>query len=212
MSSFFLRVIYRVIHKSLRDFRPLRYSSRDGHAEGEHVNRGKDTPSFCPTLQVLDMLTSEGSWQTFLAHAHSLGWWPRPASSFRSAQAATLLEFHVPLTICFVRRWFCAVHGPKLPLHRHNWLSFGKFQDTERFLIHCACHFSSQLPPSGGTCKYAKAPSTKNTLRDSLPIDMLLSAVSVLVVAHSSSEVLEGLMNNPVYRKENTRFSSQPTI
>ena len=44
-----------VIHKSLRDFRPLRYSSRDDHAEGEHVNRGRDTPSFCPTLQVLDM-------------------------------------------------------------------------------------------------------------------------------------------------------------
>ena len=32
-----------VIHKSLRDFRPLWYSSRDGHAEGEHVNRGRDT-------------------------------------------------------------------------------------------------------------------------------------------------------------------------
>jgi hypothetical protein len=47
--------VYRVIHKSLRDFRPLRYSSRDGHAEEEHVNRGGDTPSFCPTLQVLDM-------------------------------------------------------------------------------------------------------------------------------------------------------------
>ena len=46
---------YRVILKSLRDFRPLRYSSWDGHAEGEHVNRGIDTPSFCPTLQVLDM-------------------------------------------------------------------------------------------------------------------------------------------------------------
>ena len=44
---------YRVIHKSLRDFRPLRYSSRDGHAEGEHVNRGRVTPTFCPTLQVL---------------------------------------------------------------------------------------------------------------------------------------------------------------
>ena len=40
---------------SLRDFRPLQYSSRGGHAEGEHVNRGRDTPSFCPTLQVLDM-------------------------------------------------------------------------------------------------------------------------------------------------------------
>jgi hypothetical protein len=48
-------IIYRVIHKSLRDFRLLRYSSRDGHAEGEHVNRGRDTTIFCPTLQVLDM-------------------------------------------------------------------------------------------------------------------------------------------------------------
>ena len=37
---------------SLRDFRPLRYSSRDGHAEGEHVNRGRDTPSFCPATHV----------------------------------------------------------------------------------------------------------------------------------------------------------------
>jgi hypothetical protein len=46
--------LYRVIHKSVRDFRPLRYSSRDGHAEGEHVSRGRETPSLCPTLQVLD--------------------------------------------------------------------------------------------------------------------------------------------------------------
>ena len=38
----------------------------------------------------------------------------------------------------------------------------------------------------------------KRTWRDSLPIDMLLSAVSVLVVAQSSSEIPEGLMNNPV--------------
>ena len=48
---------YRVIHKSLHDFRPLRYNSRDGHAEGEHVNRARDTPSSCLTLQVLDMST-----------------------------------------------------------------------------------------------------------------------------------------------------------
>ena len=39
----------------------------------------------------------------------------------------------------------------------------------------------------------------KKTWRDSLPIDMLLSAVSVLVVAQSSSEIPVGLMNNPVY-------------
>ena len=62
-----------------------------------------------------------------------------------------------------------------------------------------ACQFrSAQAPPSGGTWKYAKAPSTKKTRRDSLPIDMLLSAVFVLVVAQSSSEIPEGLMNNPV--------------
>ena len=89
------------------------------------------------------------------------------ACSFRSAQAATLLEFHVPFTNCFVCRWFC-VHDPKPPLHSHNWLSFGKFQDTERFLIHCERHFSSRLSPSGGTWKYAKPPSTKKKLGEIL--------------------------------------------
>src|SRR5215468_5661382 len=39
----------------------------------------------------------------------------------------------------------------------------------------------------------------KKNWRDSLPIDMLLSAVSVLVVAQSSSKIPEGIMNNPVY-------------
>jgi hypothetical protein len=36
------------------------------------------------------------------------------ACSFRSEQAATLLEFLVPLTNCFVRRWFCVVLGRNL--------------------------------------------------------------------------------------------------
>ena len=40
----------------------------------------------------------------------------------------------------------------------------------------------------------------KETWRDSLPIDMFLSAVSVLVVAQSGSEFREGLMNNPVFK------------
>ena len=72
---------------------------------------------------------------------------------------------HVPFTNCFVCRWFCVVHDQKPPLHSHNWLSFGKFQDTERFRIHCEHHLSSRLPPSGGTWKYAKAPSTKKMER-----------------------------------------------
>ena len=41
----------------LRDFRPLRYRSRDDPAEEKRINRGRDTPSFCPPLQVLDMST-----------------------------------------------------------------------------------------------------------------------------------------------------------
>ena len=43
----------------------------------------------------------------------------------------------------------------------------------------------------------------KKTWRDSLPIDMLLSAVSVLVVAQSILEIPEGLMNNPVFCYDN---------
>ena len=44
-------VKYRIINKSLWDFQPLQYSSRYGHAEVEHVSRGRDTPSFCPTYR-----------------------------------------------------------------------------------------------------------------------------------------------------------------
>jgi len=36
---------------------------------------------------------------------------------------------------------------------------------------------------------------------------MLLSAVSVLVVAQSSSEIPEGLMNNPVYTHKRNQFN-----
>jgi hypothetical protein len=126
--NYFYNEIYRVIHKSLRDFRPLRYSNQDGHAEEERVNRGRDTPSFCLTLQVFDMST--------------LG------------DAADV--------------------------------KFGKFQDTERFLIPWPRHVSSELPPSGETCKYTKAPSAKKkTWRHSVPIDVLLSALSVFVVVNS---------------------------
>jgi hypothetical protein len=46
----------------------------------------------------------------------------------------------------------------------HNWLGFGKFQGTQRFLIPCPRHDSSRLPPSGETCKNATAPSTQKNL------------------------------------------------
>jgi hypothetical protein len=41
---------------------------------------------------------------------------------------------------------------------------FGKFQDTECFLIPCPRHVLSWLPPSGETCKYATVPSTQKNL------------------------------------------------
>ena len=49
----------------------------------------------------------------------------------------------------------------------------------------------------------------KKTLRDSLPIDMLLSAVYILVVAQSSSEFPEGLMNNPVHTASTCSFRAK---
>jgi len=65
--------------------------------------------------------------------------------------------------------------------------------------MHCERHFSSRLPLAveAGSTPWLLV-QTK-TWRDSLRIDMLLSAVSILVVAQSSSEIPEGLMNNPIY-------------
>jgi hypothetical protein len=100
--------------KSLRDFRPLWYRTRDGHAEGEHDNRGWATPSFYPASAFLACtmyLILRAPDKHFLHMLESLGRWPRSARSFHSAEAATLLEFHAPLTNCCVCRWFCLVHG-----------------------------------------------------------------------------------------------------
>jgi hypothetical protein len=48
----------------------------------------------------------------------------------------------------------CSICQPLVTRHMSN---FGKFQDTDRFLIPCTRHVSSRLPPSGETCKYATA-------------------------------------------------------
>ena len=89
-------------------------------------------------------------------------------------------------------------------------LANSKKQNAFLFTVN-AIFRQSRLPPSGVTRKYAKDPRTKKTWRDSLPIDMFLSAVSVLVVAQSSSEIPEGLMNNPVYSSCDYSLRSQPS-
>jgi len=55
-------IIYRVIHKSLRDFRTRLRNNQDRHGRKEHINRERDTPSICPTLQVLDICTLGDFW------------------------------------------------------------------------------------------------------------------------------------------------------
>ena len=69
------------------------------------------------------------------------------------------------------------------------------------------CETNRQSGPIGPDGLFVQ----KKTWRDSLPIDMLLSAVSVLVVAQSSSEIPEELMNNPVYPNTCTSLNSSYT-
>jgi hypothetical protein len=88
--------------------------------------------------------------------------------------------------------------GPKPPLQRHNWLSFSKFQDKERFLTLCPRHVSSRLPPSGKTCKYAKTLITLANFERFSTYRYVPCAVHILVAALPSSEVPELLMNYPV--------------
>jgi hypothetical protein len=129
------------------------------------------------------VLTSEASWQSFLAQARQSRPMALP-SLFVSQrrERATLLEFHVPLTNWFVRSYFCVVHSPKSPLHRHNLLSFVKFHDTGRFLIPCPLHTSLSLLPSGETCKYATAPGTQTkTWRDYLTLSMFSPCITITI-------------------------------
>ena len=107
--------------------------------------RERDTPSFCSTLQVLDMCTlgdaGDVTIDLFLANSKT--------------QNAFLFTMKA--------------------IFRHDYPLAVEPTSTPRPLVQ------------------------KKIGRDSLPIDMLLSAVSVLVVVQSSSEIPEGLMNNPVH-------------
>jgi hypothetical protein len=79
---YFYSPLYRVIHNFLRDFRPLRYSSRDGHVEVVLVNRRRDIPSFCPTLRLFDLST--------LGDAAGVNFWQIPRHRTLSYSLSTL--------------------------------------------------------------------------------------------------------------------------
>jgi hypothetical protein len=91
------------------------------------------------------------------------------------------------------------VHDPKapLPVTIVSVLSNSKTHNAIIFPVHAMFHHDCPL-----TVKLASTPRRLvhiKTWRDSLPTDMLLSAVSVLVVAQPRSELPEGLMNYSVY-------------
>ena len=102
-----ITTMYRVIHKSLREFRPLRYSSRDGRAEEEHFNRGRDTPSFCLTLQVLDMSALGDAADVnpvimFMPHTFNVGGRVDISSTCKVGQK---IGVSVPLLTCSRSAW-----------------------------------------------------------------------------------------------------------
>ena len=83
-------------------------------------------------------------------------------------------------------------------------LANSKTQNAFLFIVHAIFlhDYPLAVEPAGTPSPLVQ----KKSLRDSLPIDMLLPALSVLVVAQSSSEVPEGLMNNPVFTLLNLCF------
>jgi len=83
------------------------------------------------------------------------------------------------------------------PSQLTQFLANSKTQNAFLFIVHAIFRHDYLL-----AVEPASTPRPlvqKKTLRNSLPIDMLLCAVSVLVVTQSSSGIPEGLMNNPVY-------------
>jgi hypothetical protein len=147
-------------------------------------------------VEVLDHIphrTTYGQNNPWVVHEIPVEWLPVRFT------AHTLLEFHVPLTDCFVRRWFCVVRGPKPRLHCHNWLSFGKFQDTESFLIPCPHHVSSWLPPSGETCRHATVPRTQKFWEFLYLLIYSPSAWSSWLVYRRGQKSRRDLTNYPVF-------------
>ena len=120
------------------------------------------------------------------------------APTFRSAQAATLLEFmyHSRIVLSVGGSVWYMIRNLRCTVTIDSVLANSMTQNV--FLFTVSAIFLHDYPVVVEPGSTPRPLVQKKTWRDSLPIDMLLSAVSVLVVAQSSSEIPEGLMNNPV--------------
>ena len=125
-------------------------------------------------------------------------------------KAFYVLEFAKTESIVTVQRRFWTMYRTEPPTDKTIREWYMKFQQSgchwprpassfrSAFLFTVHAIFRHDYPLAVEPASTPRPLVQKKTLRDSVPIDMLLSAVSVLVVAQSSSEVPEGLLNNPV--------------
>ena len=109
-----------------------------------------------------------------------------------------VLEFVKTESILTVQRRFRIMYHTEPPKDKtiDSVLANSKTQNAFLFTVNAI--FLHDYPVAVEPGSTPRPLVQKKTWRDSLPIDMLLSAVSVLVVAQSSSEIPEGLMNKPV--------------
>ena len=120
------------------------------------------------------------------------------ASSFRSAQAATLLEFmcHSRIVLSVGGSVWYMIRNLRCTVTIDSVLANCKTHNAFLFTVNAIFRHDYPLAVEPGSTPRPLV--QKKTWRNSLPINMFLSAVSALVVAQSSSEIPEGLMNNPV--------------
>ena len=104
--------------------------------------------------------------------------------------AATLMEFmyHSRIVLSVGGSVWYMIRNLRFTVTIVSVLANSKTQNAFLFTVNAICLHD-----------YPVAVETGSTPRPLVHIGMLLSAVSTLVVAQSSSEVPEGLMNNPVH-------------
>ena len=121
------------------------------------------------------------------------------ACALRNEQAATLLEFmyHSRIVSSVGGSAWYMIRNLRCTVTTDSVLANSKTHNAFLFTVNAIFLHDNPLAVESGSTPRPLV--QKKTWRDSLPIDMLLSAVSVLVVAQSSSEIPEGLMNNPVH-------------
>ena len=122
------------------------------------------------------------------------------ACALRNEQATTLLEFmyHSQIVLSVGGSVWYMIRNLRCTVTIDSVLANSKTQNAFLFTVNAI--FLHDYPVAVEPGSTTRLLVQKKTWRDSLPIDMLLSAVSILVVAQSSSEIPEGLTNNPVFK------------